>query len=344
MAKWRRASAMNNRWLFVATRMPDEWYGTNESKTIAENILLYQRPGGGWPKNLEMHRPMSEGLKDSLRRNSPAYMQTFDNDATTSEMKFMAQMYNKTKDVRFRNSFQRGFECLLKAQYPNGGWPQYYPLRDGYWSRITYNDDCMVNIMEIMRDVNSRDPLYAQVTTTADARKAKTAFDKGLDCILKTQIKVNGQPTVWCAQHDEKTFLPALGRSYELPSFSGSESVGVVQLLMEIEKPSPEVIRAIDGAINWFRTHHVVGIRVESYINEQGQRDRRVVEDANAPWIWGRFYELDTEKIIFSDRDGIKKYSLAEIGHERRNGYSWYTSAPQTLLNAYPAWSAKYKK
>jgi pectinesterase len=30
-------------------------------------------------------------------------------------------------------------------------------------------------------------------------QKALKAFKNGVDCILKTQIKVNGQPTVWCA-------------------------------------------------------------------------------------------------------------------------------------------------
>ena len=134
-----------------------------------------------------------------------------------------------------------------------------------------------------------------------------------------------------------------MGRTYELPSFSGGESVGVVKLLMDIENPSPDVICAIDGAIDWYRTHRIEGVRVETYTNAQGQRDRRVVEDPNAPWIWGRFYDLNTEKIYFCNRDGIKKNSLAEIGHERRNGYSWYVSSPQALLDAYPAWAAKWK-
>ncbi len=32
--------------------------------------------------------------------------------------------------------------------------------------------------------------------------KANQAFDKGIDCILQTQILVEGKPSVWCAQHD----------------------------------------------------------------------------------------------------------------------------------------------
>jgi hypothetical protein len=34
-------------WKYVATQMPDEWYGSAESVRVAENILLYQRDIGG---------------------------------------------------------------------------------------------------------------------------------------------------------------------------------------------------------------------------------------------------------------------------------------------------------
>src|SRR5207249_3915806 len=67
--------------------------------------------------------------------------------------------------------------------------------------------------------------------------------------------------------------------------------------------------------------------------------DRVVVEDRNAPPLWARFYEIDTNRPIFSGRDSIIKYSVAAIESERRNGYRWYTEAPAKLLNRdYPAW------
>jgi pectinesterase len=62
------------------------------------------------------------------------------------------------------------------------------------------------------------------------------------------------------------------------------------------------------------------------------------VEDSNAPTLWGRFYDLETSTIYFCSRDGIKRKSLAEISHERRNGYSWYTRAPQRALKRYSEW------
>jgi len=52
--------AIGRSWKFVATQMPDSWYGSAESKAVAENVLLYQRDAGGWPKNIAMHKPLTE--------------------------------------------------------------------------------------------------------------------------------------------------------------------------------------------------------------------------------------------------------------------------------------------
>ena len=45
----------------------------------------------------------------------------------------------------------RGLDYALSAQYPNGGFPQIYPLVGWYHDAITYNDDAMVHIMELCR-------------------------------------------------------------------------------------------------------------------------------------------------------------------------------------------------
>jgi pectinesterase len=81
--------------------------------------------------------------------------------------------------------------------------------------------------------------------------------------VLKCQIVVDGRPTAWCAQHDAKTFEPRPARSYELATTSGSESVGVVRFLMSIDRPSPEVVRAVHSAAEWFDKAKLTGIRVD---------------------------------------------------------------------------------
>ena len=315
---------------------PDEWFKSDEARRIAAHILSYQSDLGGWPKNTDTTAAPFTGNRKDLKPS-------FDNDATTDELRFLARVGNATRDERYRTAFLKGLDHILAAQYPTGGWPQSYPPGPNYHRHITFNDHAMVRLMEFLREVFRSDP-YAFV----DARRreaARRAFDQGIQCILKCQIQVDGKPTAWCAQHDEKDYRPRPGRTYELVSISGAESVGVVRLLMSLDDPSPEVVRAVEGAVAWFEAAKLKGIRLVVRKDEKAPkgRDRVVVKDPDAPPLWARFYEIGTNRPIFSDRDGVAKHDLAEIGYERRNGYAWYGDWPQPLLETeYPAWKKKH--
>lgn len=336
--------AIGRSWQYVATSMPDAWYGSEESIKVAENVLLYQRDAGGWPKNIAMHKPLSEPEKAKINDDKGLNDAIFDNSATTTEMRFLARMYNKTNNEAYKESFNMGLKFILDAQYENGGWPMFYPLRKGYYTHITFNDNAIVNILLLLRDIKDNKPLFASITDIENFNKVGEAYNKGIGIILKTQIIVEGKPTVWCAQHEENTLLPAKARTYELPSFSGGESVGIIKFLMEIPDPSPEIIKSVTGAVEWLDSHRIKNTRWDMFINSDGKRDRRIVQDPKAGDLWARFYDLETEEPYVCDRDGIKKKTLGEIGYERRNGYSWYTDAPQEVLDLYPAWKAKWIK
>jgi PelA/Pel-15E family pectate lyase len=334
-------------WKHVATQMPDSWYGSEEARLVAENVLLYQRDIGGWPKNQRFHLPLTDAEKENILRDKSAVGATFDNGATLTEMTFLAKVYACVRDERYRKAFEKAFCYILSAQYANGGWPQFFPYRKGksvaYASHITYNDNAMVRIMKVLRGIASGKDAYAPLQIGSEMRAAaQRSFDKGVECMLKTQIMVDGRPTVWCAQHDEFTLAPAPARSYELPSFSGSESAGITMLLMDLDHPSESIVNAVQGAVRWFERHKLEGLRLANEIDGEGRANVIVVADTNAPPLWARFYDLETGKPFFADRDGIKKVSLAEIGYNRRNGYRWYTTAPGEVLRKYPVWAKKW--
>jgi PelA/Pel-15E family pectate lyase len=336
LSRFVKNSIYDRNWKSVATNQPDGWYGTDEAIAVADNVLLYQRNTGGWPKNIPMHHKLDGSDRQKLLAGKDKTDDsTMDNGATYSEMVFLAKMYRKTHTEKYREAFLKGLQYILAAQYPDGGWPQFYPLRKGYYTHITYNDNLMVNGMTILKDIADRKPLYAFVDDPAVISRCADAFDRGVDCILKTQYRQNGKPTVWCAQHDENTLEPAKARAYELPSLSGSESAGIVLLLMEINNPKPEVKQAIADAVEWFEKVKITGIKIEPFVNAENIRDRHVVSDPAAPPVWARFYQLDDNRPFFCDRDGVRKYALSEIGYERRNGYSWYTDAPQQVIDKY---------
>lgn len=312
-----------------------EWFQGAEGRRIADNVLTWQTPHGSWPKNRDTASEPFDGKSDDLRG-------TFDNKATTGELRFLARAFRATNETRYRDAFLKGLSHILEAQYPTGGWPQFYPLSKGYPRHITFNDGAMTRILEFLRDVSeSSDYGFLEM---AYRTQAKAAVTKGIDCILRTQIKQDGKLTAWCAQHDEKTFEPAWARSYEPPSISGAESVGVVRFLMSVEEPTPAIIAAVDGAVEWFRRATIHGIRLEKFTDAAGQDDKRVVADPNAGPLWARFYELGSNRPIFLDRDSVVRYSFSEITQERRTGYAYYGGwATKLLTDAYPRWREKHK-
>ena len=337
------AQVHNKSWKDIIYKSEDAWFASNEAKEIAENVLLYQRDIGGWPKNIQMQNKLAEIDKTALqllKANNKDI--TTDNGATIQEMEFLSKMYKQIPDERYKNAFLKGIDYVIEAQYENGGWPQFYPLKKGYYTHITYNDDSMVNILNLLKEIKDKTDAYSIKPSDAIVAKARTAFNKGIDCILKTQYNQNGVLTSWCAQHDEKTLLPAKARAYELPSLSGYESANIVLLLMSIENPSKEIITAVNAAVTWFEKVKITGLREEKIYNEKGKvSDKMLFADENAKPLWARFMELENNKPFFCDRDGIKKYSIDEIGEERRNGYAWYVTSPEKVLKKYPKWKEK---
>ena len=304
---------------------PDSWFSTDDGKRAMECILSWQSESGDWPKNKDTSAEPYAGDRTKIRG-------TFDNGATSGELRLLARAFSLTKDERYEKAFQAGFDHILKAQYPNGGWPQYFPLRKGYYTHITFNDSCMIRLMEFLREAVTTD-VYAFLDK--DRREAaQKAFDRGVDCIVNCQIKVKNELTVWCAQHDADTLAPAKARSYELPSLSGAESAGILTFLMKLDEPTPEVIRAVNAGVAWFEAVKIEGIRIDEV-----DGDRKVVADAAAPPLWARFYELETNRPFFCDRDGVVKYELAEVGDERRNGYSWYGNGGEKVAKAFAKWA-----
>ncbi|MGO9470634.1 MAG: pectate lyase [Isosphaeraceae bacterium] len=330
-------------WGKAILRQKPEWYASAKAGAIADNVIRWQSPQGGWPKNTDLaaRPPAPKALAESLGRGGA---NTIDNGATTTPMRFLALIVQAKGDSRCRAAFDRGVDYLLGAQYPNGGWPQYFPLRKGYYSHITYNDDAMVNVLTVLRDAAAGKPPYDFVDPSRRARAA-AAVARGIDCILRTQIRQDGKLTSWCAQHDETTLKPAWARNFEPPTLSGGESVGIVRFLMEIERPTPEIVAAIEGAIAWFQAVAIHGVRLEEFTGADAKRDKRVVADPAAQPIWARFYELGTNRPVFTGRDRVVRYALSEIEHERRNGYSYCVTSPATLLDKdYPRWRTKHER
>lgn len=319
---------------------------------IADKMLIAQRNIGGWSKTIdgktqppqydkEWTALFEASVKDEVGRNDA----TIDNHATNREILHLAKAYNTTQNEKYKAAAERGIAYLLKMQYKNGGFPQFYPDSSGYRKHITFNDDAMINCLKTLKAVAESKSPFEKIGDKY-RKDAKKAVDCAVDVILKTQIVSRGRLTIWCAQHHYKTFQPVKARAYELPSFSGNESVKIVEFLMSLDKPSPSVKKAITSAVTFLDSIKITGVKVERIkdASQASGQDMIVKADATAPTIWARFYDLDTHKPYFCGRDGTKKASLAEIENERRVGYAWYgTWAANLLEKEFPKWQAKWK-
>jgi len=324
-------------------------YEVTEVSKIADNILLYQRNNGGWPKNYDMQAILTPAQKDSLVKTKHILHTTIDNSTSYTHVDYLAQAYTLTKNERYKKAALHGIEYLISAQYANGGWPQYYPIEPGRYSRyITFNDGAYIGVMEMLQKIVDGDSNYSFLDEKM-RKKAQESYEKGLDCILKCQILDMGVLTVWCQQHDDKDLSPAWARAFEPPSICNGESSEIVLFLMRQKNSSPAIVRSVKSAVAWFKASEIHGVRVKTVQAPPLKTpfritttDRVVVNDSLAPTIWTRYYELETHRPLFCDRNSKFLYKLSDVSRERRSGYGWYTYAPQEVLNKYPEWLAQH--
>ena len=330
--------------LLAFASLPECLAGTVSTDPMAENMLRMQTASGGWSKHfkgkaVDYTHPL--GVEDIAALQAPGRADdaTIDNRATTREIRHLADAYRGTDNAAYLAAAERGVAYLLAAQYENGGWPQYYPDRSLYRHQITYNDDAMVRVLDLLQDVaEGRGSLAA--LTAGFGERARSAVARGIDCILATQVRIDGQPTVWAAQYDETTLQPAKARSYELPALAVSESVGVVRFLMRQRPARSDIVAAVEAAARWLERHRLPDLalqRIEAPQEETG-RDVVVVAQPGAS-LWARFYDPQAQRPLFVDRDGGVLAAFTDMPNERRVGYAWYGTWPQKLLDQdLPRW------
>jgi PelA/Pel-15E family pectate lyase len=249
--------------------------------------------------------------------------------------KVQAQTPGKDGDA-YRASFNRGIHYLLAAQYPNGGFPQVYPLEGGYHDAITFNDNAVSESAETLSDVAEAKPGYDFVP--ADLRKvAAAAADHALQCILKSQTTIDGKKTIWPQQEDALTLEPVSARNYEPGALAASESADLLEYLMSIQNPSKVLVASIDAGIAWLKAHAIYGYEYTGGRGDPAGRTLKPKEGAGP--IWARYYDIPEQKPIFGDRDKTLHDDVNELSLERRNGYAWYSNGEQKTIDDYAAWN-----
>ena len=300
---------------------------TEELTDMAEYIMSWQLNNGGWTKDKQ---EIYLRLWDGKEKKSNYYQQdgitplgTIDNDATVSELKILAKAYDQTRHSDIKESFVRGIEFLLAMQYSSGGFPQVYPKQDAeislYENMVTFNDNAMINVMYLFRKIVNQEVYYGDELIDQHLRQqVEEAYSRGIEYILASQIKVDGKPTVWGGQHDPYTYVSVKGRIFEPKSLISKESIEIIYFLDSIKKKTSMIEKSVFVAKTWVKEvaledirYEVLGIDGEYFVESPGHL------------TWYRFYEIGTNKPLFSDFDGTVTHNILEISEERRHGYGW---------------------
>ena len=290
---WLAAGLNDLTWYQVCTGgMSGEWYGSEEALNIADIVIAVQKTNGGWMKNDQLHKLSQSEYQRLL--NEKGTHSCLDNVSTTQEMRYLARVWKATGNEDCRQAFLRGLQMIRVAQKGCGGWSQYWPLSNdnGYQDYITFNDDLVVNVLKMLRDICGNTGDFANITDAATRTACQAAFDRGVQCILDCQIIIDGTYAAWCAQHDTVApYLPTEGRPHELPSVSGCESANLLSFLMSLDNPTDEMKTRITAAVTWLDEHKIADHAVEDYTNDNQQPDRRIVARQGAH-LWGRFIQI----------------------------------------------------
>ncbi len=307
------------------------WYGTAEAGRLADAVLSFQTPSGGWSKAVDYAAgPRAPGTHWTNNADNPwHYCGTLDNRSTTEQIKFLAWVFSATGRADARTGAVRGLEWLLAAQYPNGGWPQNYPVEPGYHEAITLNDDAMLHAMEVLLSAATGETPFDFLDASLRQRAA-AAMERAVAILLECQVRLNGQPAVWCAQHDPLTLEPVAARLKEPPSLSGAESANLLKFLMRKGPITPEVIRAVEGGLAWLEAHRITGLRKTK--NAEGKTD--YIEDAASSEVyWARFYEVRTGQPMFAGaEDGVVYSSFQEMARHNKVGYDYFSTKPADVV------------
>lgn len=343
------------------------WYTSAEALQIAHNVLTYQVPDGGWSKNIDMvsgarasgnrydtnnlDRFSEPGDFDAPLDPNWNYLATLDNDATWIQIRFLAHVtaallaeHRDAEAAPFRGAVERGVKYLLNAQYPNGGWPQVWPLEGMYHDAITLNDDAMLHAIEILRNVADRSGDYAFLPKSL-AKRAGAAATRGMACLLKLQISEHGVKTVWADQYDALTLEPTSARNYEMAALTSGESASVLEFLMSLPDPTPEEAAAVRNAAAWFKKVEIFGYRYGSgnlFADRKSAEGRKLEKVPGAGPIWARFYQAGNDEPIFGDRDKTIHDNVNDLSRERRNGYAWFNMEGDAVLSEYETWAKSH--
>jgi PelA/Pel-15E family pectate lyase len=264
------------------------------ARETATCLIQGQLRSGGWTDRIDFaadKRLRMEYRVDPAHKKPGRNWTTFDDNKTQSALRFLMRLDRtlRQRDKPLHEATAFALEAVLRAQFPNGAWPQGfeesppvgdYPVKSAgypeewprtavksdYWRYYTFNDNAIGDTIDM---------LFLAADIYQDPRYRDAAIKAG-EFILLAQMP-EPQPA-WAQQYDFNMH-PVWARKFEPPAVSAGESQGIIRSLLQLFEETGErkFLTPIPQAI--------------AYLRSSALADGRLA----------RFYELRTNKPLYFD-------------------------------------------
>ena len=287
-------------------------YYLEAAQEVARALVRGQYCSGGWdyfiefdPQERAQYPYRADG---GCREGTPARPErstTLDDNNTQAAVRLLMRVDRDLgfKDAQIHEAALFALDSLIKAQYPNGAWPQRYsrfpepnsfPVKQASypesWSRTwpgsnytahyTFNDNSIVDMIDAMLEAARiyREPRYL------------ASAEKGGAFILLAQMP---EPQPGWAQQYDRDMHPAWARRFEPPSVTGGESQSVMKalLLLHRETGQRKYLGPLPRALAYY------GRSVLPEVDRPSEIRRRACP-RGTPCL-ARFYELKTNRPLY---------------------------------------------
>lgn len=299
----------------------------NAAQDAAKALLRGQLRTGGWFYHIEFDpaKRQEYGYLDVPKRKKQKQKTTLDDDTTQSAVRFLIRLDKILgfKEERIHKAVTYALDSMLKAQFPNGGWYQWwdryptsaspteYPVMAASypesWSRKWLNDWTGVYFINDELVPNMIETMLVAYDTYGDNRYLASAEKAGYFLLLAQMP--DPQPA-WAQQYD-RNMHPVWDRKFEPPAITGRESQTVLEALLLLYRRTgnKKYLDPVPRAI--------------SYLKRSRLADGRLA----------RFYELKTNRPLYFKRTG-KRYDLTYSSDDLPTHYAFIINSRLDSIEA----------
>lgn len=305
----------------------DGWYLDAAMKT-AEALIKGQLESGGW--NYVIDTAGEASLKrwyDTYGKNAWRMEEfhhyygngTFDDAGTAEATQFLLRLYLEKKDKGIRKALDKALGFILNAQYPNGGWPQRFPLvKDGglhgkpdYTGYITFNDDVSGENLEVL--------IFAY--QVLGDKKLVDPIRRGMDIFIATQ-QPQPQPA-WGLQHRTTDLKPAGARTYEPEAFATHTTANNIKQLLSFYRLTGDTkyLARVPEALDWLdKVQSPPNLRVQGRTHptflEIGTDKPLYLHRRGSNVVNGEYYTSDSPNEVIAHYGSFRTINTAALRAE----------------------------